>query len=41
MDEKQAITELKRGNPGGLETLVYLYQVQALSPVNTSRASGN
>ncbi len=30
MDEKQAIAQLKRGDPGGLEVLVRLYQLPAL-----------
>jgi RNA polymerase sigma-70 factor (ECF subfamily) len=30
LDEKQAIAHLKQGNPGGLEALVYQYQLQAL-----------
>lgn len=30
MDEEQAIAHLKQGDPGGLEALVYLYQLQAL-----------
>jgi RNA polymerase sigma-70 factor (ECF subfamily) len=30
MDEKQAITRLKQGDPGGLEFLVYTYQLQAI-----------
>jgi len=30
LDEKQAIAHLKQGDPGGLETLVYLYQLQAV-----------
>ncbi|HTX79830.1 MAG TPA: sigma-70 family RNA polymerase sigma factor [Longilinea sp.] len=30
MDEKQAIAQLKRHNPDGLENLVYQYQVQAV-----------
>jgi RNA polymerase sigma-70 factor (ECF subfamily) len=30
VDEKQAIAQLKRHNPDGLETLVYQYQVQAV-----------
>ncbi len=30
MDEKQAIARLKRGDPGGLETLVQLHQLRAL-----------
>ncbi|MEA4907472.1 MAG: sigma-70 family RNA polymerase sigma factor [Chloroflexi bacterium] len=30
MDEQQAIAYLKRGDPGGLEVLVELYQLQAL-----------
>jgi RNA polymerase sigma-70 factor (ECF subfamily) len=30
MDEKQAITRLKHGDPNGLEALVRLYQLQAL-----------
>jgi len=30
MDEKQAIARLKRGDPGGLEVLVHLYQLQAV-----------
>jgi RNA polymerase sigma-70 factor (ECF subfamily) len=30
LDEKQAVAHLKQGDPRGLETLVYQYQLQAL-----------
>lgn len=34
MEEKQAIAQLKKGNSDGLETLVQLYQLQALRTVS-------